>query len=77
MSARESCLTISAIKYPFLIHVFVQSERHPFVRCFVITLMQHPFELFSFVLHRFSSTYFLIEMKYMFMRMLSSDQSTA
>lgn len=53
MNARKSCLTISAIKYPFLIHIFVQSERHPFVQCFVITLMRYSSELFSFMLHRF------------------------
>jgi len=33
----------------------------PLSWCFVITLMLHPFELFSFVLHHFSSTYFLAE----------------
>lgn len=69
MNARKSCLTISAIKYPFLIHIFVQSERHPFVQCFVITLMRYSSELFFFMLHRFLRifcTYFLAKIKYTF-----------
>ena len=74
MGARESCLTISAIKYPFLIHIFVQSERHPFVRCFVITLMQLRIILLPSTPF-FHTTYFLAEMKYTFIRTISSVRS--